>query len=113
MEYVDNLYNSLSRRITFLESAGQYKDNDNRSLLIYLFLVNDMLNGPLSEYLDDNGLAVINRVLSCLREKSCLDIPRTTAGRLHTPTYGSTSLRLTETSNPRKSEEQDLRSGEP
>lgn len=72
MEHTENLYNSLSRYFNVLETVGYYKSDAVNGLLMYLFITEAVLDGPLSAYLDDEGMQAFNNVLRCLHNSGCL-----------------------------------------
>lgn len=72
MEHTENLYNSLSRYFNVLETVGYYKTDAVNGLLMYLFITEAVLDGPLSMYLDDEGMNAFNNVLRCLHNSGCL-----------------------------------------
>ena len=71
MEHTDNAYNSIQHYFNALEQMGSYDQKETADLLIYLFVVNEIFEGGLGQYLDDKGLAVFNKLLRCLY-KGCL-----------------------------------------
>lgn len=110
MEHTDNLYNSLNHYFTALEYMGQYDARETENLIIYLFIVNEILDGNLGVHLDDAGLAQIEKVLRCLYN-GCLIQPVRSLDRIHEPNpYHTTRIiRLSETFVPRYTEDNDVR----
>lgn len=74
MEHTNNLYDSIAHYFDVLDRVGYYKEQDVKKLMIYLFIVEEMFNGQLSQYLDDNGLKVLSSVLRCISASSCFVI---------------------------------------
>lgn len=72
MEHTENVYNSLNKYFNVLEAVGYYRDEGVRGLLMYLFITDAILNGPLGIYLDDEGMTAFNNVLRCLHNSGCL-----------------------------------------
>jgi len=73
MDYIDNAYDSLKRYFTALEYTGSYDKRQTLDLLMYCFIVDKMFDGMLSEYLDNEGLASLNKALSCIYNRNgCL-----------------------------------------
>lgn len=109
MEHIDAAYTSLNRYFDILQTTGTYPRNKTRRLLAYSFLVDAVLEGPLSIYLDNRGLAVINRLLSCLRRDQCLvGIPPGYI-RLSEPRGSYSEVRLSEEDAFRESENDTIR----
>lgn len=74
MEHTNNLYGSIARYFGVLETVGHYDRHDVKKLLIYLFIVEEIFNGQLQQYLDDDGLQVLNNVLRCISKSTCFAI---------------------------------------
>ena len=74
MEHTNNLYDSIAHYFNVLDRVGYYKEQDVKKLMIYLFIVEEMFNGQLSQYLDDDGLEVLSSVLRCISASSCFVI---------------------------------------
>lgn len=106
MDHVGNLCDSFARYFKALEYMGHYDKSETQNLLIYTFLVNEILDGPLGKYLDDEGLIEIEKVLRCLY-KGCLINPVRDNIRIKEPDpyYIGGILRYSEDSNPRYSED--------
>lgn len=71
MEVID-LNNTIPRYFGLLETMGYCKKKDVIGLLAYSFVTKEIFNGPLQEYLDDDGLKAINNMLRCFAKGSCL-----------------------------------------
>lgn len=74
MEHLGNAYNGLVRYFNALENIGYYDPKETQNLAIYSFIVNEIFEGPLEAYLDNEGLASINKALRCIY-KGCLINP--------------------------------------
>lgn len=72
MEHTTNVFNGLKHYFNVLETVGSYDKSDMEGLIIYAFIVNEIFQGPLYNYLDDEGLDAFNKALSCLYRKGCL-----------------------------------------
>ena len=72
MEYAENLYQSLNRYQTALSNVGYYDRRQQRGVLIYLFIVNEVFSGILEDCLDDDGLAALENAIRCLQGAGCL-----------------------------------------
>lgn len=75
MEPIDTTSAALNHYFKVLECTGYYDKNDMHKLLIYMFIVDAILEGPFQQYLEDEHLAAINKALGCLGKNNCL-IPR-------------------------------------
>lgn len=72
MEHTTNVFNGLKHYFDVLETVGSYNKSDMEGLVMYAFIVNEIFQGPLYNYLDDEGLDAFNRALNCLYRKGCL-----------------------------------------
>lgn len=72
MEHTETFYNSVSRYFEALEATGFYPQDQTTDLVLYSFISGVVFDGPLYEYLDDEGLRAFSRVLSCMHRKGCL-----------------------------------------
>ena len=72
MEHIINAYNGLRRYFNVLEQTGSYNKEGTYALAVYSFIVDQVFNGPLYQYLDDEGLNAFNKVLACLYRNGCL-----------------------------------------
>lgn len=72
MDYTDNACESLQRYFDVLETTGRYPQKEVTGLLLYCFIVDQVFDGPLSAYLDDEGLAAFNRAINCIASSSCI-----------------------------------------
>lgn len=104
----------IKHYVSVLESQGFYDTRNVEQLLIYCFLVDSVLDGPLGVYLTDEGLAVINRLLRCLSKYNCLIPAEAPFDRLSTPraVYSDGRLRAAETGDMRDTEDDRFRSTE-
>ena len=73
MEHVDKALGNINRYFDILGVTGHYDDKKTFALLLYSFLVNEVFTGPLSDYLDDNGLSVFLNMFRCLPHDPCMD----------------------------------------
>lgn len=89
---------------------GHYDRKETLDLLIYVFLVNEILDGPLGDYLDDEGMTQVEKALGCLY-KGCLISPVRDSVRFKqgNPDYIRGIPRKSEASEPRQSENERLR----
>lgn len=71
MGHVGNVCRSIHRYFSALEQMGSYDKKETINLLIYLFIIGEIYEGRLSQYLTDEDLAVFEKVLRCLY-KGCL-----------------------------------------
>lgn len=71
MGHVGNVCRSMHRYFSALEQMGNYDKRETINLLIYLFIIGEIYEGRLGQYLDDEGLAQFEKVLRCLY-KGCL-----------------------------------------
>ena len=113
MEHTDNLYASLGHYFDVLKQTGSYDSRETVNLVIYLFIVNDILEGNLGRYLDDDGLAQIEKVLDCLYNV-CLIHPVRENINIKEPNsyFAGDFIRYAETVIPRYSEDTDTRIAE-
>lgn len=72
MDYIDNACESLQRYFDVLETTGRYPQKEVTGLLLYCFIVDQVFDGPLSAYLDDEGLTAFNRAINCIASNGCL-----------------------------------------
>lgn len=114
MEHVDNLYNSLKHYIGVLEQTGHYDKNGSVALLIYTFIVDAILDGPMQVYVDDKDLATLNEVFSCLSRNHCLISRILPDQRISKPRqyYNPVEFRITQSFFPRITDNSDPRSAE-
>lgn len=110
MEHSDNLYNSLVKYFTMLETTGYYDTRETRNLIIYLFIVNEIFEGNLSRHLDDEGLAQIRKALKCLYNGCLISAVRSNV-RFKEPREmaDNSAFRYSEDSAQRISENMDVR----
>ena len=109
MGHDENVYDSLKHYFSVLELTGNYPNNEVIGLLIYCFIVDQVFDGPLSEYLDDAGLAAFNKTLSCLYSKGCLiNNPDTLVISAPRGQRHRASLRISEAEAQRLAENNDL-----
>lgn len=114
MESVGKTNELLKHYVSALESQGFYDITSVEQLLIYCFIVDTILEGPLGFYLTDKDLAIVNRFLRCLSKSNCLIPAVAQFDRLSVPRFGhySGQLRTTETEAMRDTENNDLRTAE-
>jgi len=108
MEHTVNAYNGLRRYFDVLEVQGHYPHAVTEGMLIYTFLVDQIIDGPLWQHLDDKGAAIINSVIRCLAKSGCLVTVPSTGIRLSEPRNMGVvaSFRATEKANLRSTETQ-------
>ncbi len=66
MDYINNAYNSLRHYFDTLEWTGSYDMKETMNLLIYCFVVDEIFNGSLYQYLTDEGLAQFMKMFRCI-----------------------------------------------
>ena len=110
MEHTENLYNSIAHYFSVLEQVGSYKDSDVKKLLAYLFIVEEVFNGQLQQYLDDEGLRAFDNVLRCISNSTCFAVSPDRI-KLQLPVHDSDAdvFRLSETQSTRYTESDDIR----
>lgn len=94
MEHVGNLYNGLTRYFSALEQMGYYDKSETMNLVMYLFIVNEIFEGRLSQHLDDEGLAILQKALRCIYDGCLIDSVRVRRGFKEARPYGYSNLRL-------------------
>lgn len=94
MDHVGNLYNSLTRYFGALEQMGYYDSSETMNLIIYLFIVNEIFEGRLGMYLDDEGLAKIEHALRCIYNGCLIDAVRDNIRLKEGSVYHSRNIRL-------------------
>ena len=114
MEHTDNAYESLQHYFNVLESVGKYKKQDMVGLFIYCFIVDQIFDGPLQPYLDDKGLAALNKAILCIAKNGCLVAMPSTGIHISQPRdyYIGDLYRFSEYGALRYSEDGKLRSAE-
>lgn len=107
VEHVENLYNSLKHYMGVLEQTGSYDKNGSAALLIYTFIVDTILEGPMQGYVDDKDLALLNKVFSCLSRYHCLISRILPEQRISKPRqfYNPVVFRMTQNYFPRITDE--------
>lgn len=85
MEHTVNAYDGLRRYFSVLEAQGFYPEPVTKGMLIYTFLVDQIIDGPLWTHLDNDGAEIINSVLRCLVKSGCLVSMPSTGIRLSEP----------------------------
>jgi len=109
MDHITNVCNSMSRYFTMLEHTGYYDEKETRNLLIYMFVVNEILEGKLGKHLDDAGLAVFEKLFRCLYKGCLIDAVRDrTRFKEENQNYFE-KIRHSQTIVPRITEEDDSR----
>lgn len=111
MEYSDNAYNSLRRYFDVLSQTGSYPYKDVTGLLLYCFIVDQVFEGQLSMYLDDEGLAAFNKAIRCIASNGCLVDSSANTIRITDvrPWSPSQIFRYTESENQRLTEDNNMR----
>ena len=112
MEHIEAAHISLDRYFSLLSVAGSYPKQGVRKLMLYSFLVDTILDGELGEYLDDDGLLLINRLLACLSRNPCLSVVQDTHTRISKPQGSKRHLRISELGKIRQTESDELRTTE-
>jgi hypothetical protein len=114
VEHVENLYNSLKHYIGVLEHTGSYSKNGTIAMLIYTFIVDAILEGPMQVYVDNKDLAILNKVFSCLSRNHCLISRILPDQRVSKPRqyYNPAEFRITQSFFPRITHDSDPRSTE-
>lgn len=113
MEHTENFYNSVSRYFEALEATGFYPQDQTTDLVLYSFISGAVFDGPLYEYLDDEGLRAFSKVLGCMHRKGCL-VSDISLVNLSKPTqhFGHGNLRQSEFYVLRNTEDNSLRTTE-
>jgi hypothetical protein len=111
MVYDGNIYSSLQHYFGTLELTGNYDKKGTLSLLIYCFIHGAILNGPFEEFLEDQDIVILNKLLRCLSKNNCLIQLPISRERIGKPNryYISGNYRETETDYLRSSQEEQLR----
>jgi hypothetical protein len=114
MDHADNLYNSLKHYFGMLEQAGYYNQKETMNLVIYLFIVNEVFNGNLSFYLDDEGLNMFNKTLRCLYNGCLINggVDNITIKDVRPYNLNNFQVRYSENSVTRFTEKSDIRTPE-
>lgn len=108
MDLTNEVYLSLDKYFVSLSHLGYKTDTDVDKLLVFSF-IEELLYGPLSEYITEDDYRDIDRALYCLYG-SCL-IPFPEYKSSFTPTTNNTlkEYRVTETRDLRSTEDFNLR----
>lgn len=85
MEHTVNVYDGIRHYFGALEAHGFYPESATNGMLIYTFLVDQIIDGSLWPHLDDDGARIINNVLRCLVKSGCLVSMPSTGIRLSEP----------------------------
>lgn len=96
MEHIESAHIAVDKYFEVLSRIGFFSEKRTRKLLVYSFLVDAILEGPLQEYLDDEGLSAVQSILECLAKDMCLSFIPSDYVRLSSPRGAATSLRITE-----------------
>jgi len=114
MVYDGNVYSSLQHYFSTLEMIGNYDKKETLSLLIFCFIHSAILSGPFEEFLEDEDVVVLNKLLRCLGRNSCLIQLPASRERVGKPkvNYTSGSYRITETEYTRTTQDEHLRTTE-
>ena len=111
MGHIKNVFDSLTHYVDLLEWTGEYDKDDTAALLVYVFIVDAIFNGPLQYYAEDKDLSVLNKVIACLSKQNCA-IPRIPSGqRASKPKlyYNPAVFRMTQDYFPRKADDDNMR----
>ena len=110
MGHIENLYNSIAHYFSVLEQVGTYKNADVKKLLAYLFIVEEVFNGQLQQYLDDEGLHAFDNVLRCISHSTCFAVsPDRIKLQLPVNDPDARVFRVSETQSTRYTESDDIR----
>lgn len=111
MVHTENLYNSLKHYFDALENTGYYDEKGTSALLIYTFIVDAILEGPMQSYVEDEDLVVLNKVFECLSRNHCLISRIMPRQRISKPRqyYNPSIYRITQAYFPRTMEEDGLK----
>lgn len=72
MVHIENLYNSLKHYQDALEYTGYYDKAGTQALLIYTFIVDAILEGPMQDHITDEDLLALNKLFNCLSKQHCV-----------------------------------------
>lgn len=108
MELTDEVYNSVNRYFSVLSHIGYKSYNEVEQLLIFTF-IEEMLYGPLSQYLTEKDYNIINNSLYCLYGSCMIPFPDYKKSIYSTVYRMPDEYRITETGTLRLSESSELR----
>ena len=108
MELTDEVYNSINRYFSVLSHLGYKQDSEVNKLIVLTFL-EELLYGPLSQFITEEDYKSISRSLHCLYG-SCM-IPFPDYKKSYNPTIHKMldEYRIAETGEFRDSEKHELR----
>lgn len=72
MDHIKNAYTGLKRYFDTLALTGYYPRKHVQGLLMYLFIVDTILEGPWQEYIEDKDIGILNNVIKCLARDGCI-----------------------------------------
>lgn len=81
MEVINDVLNSINKYFHSLSNLGYKKDKDVNNLIAYLF-IEELLCGPMSQFITDADYNSIDKALYCLYGTSCM-IPYPDYKRTH------------------------------
>lgn len=108
MEISDNLSNSLTHYFNALEHTGYRPYGEVYNLLAYV-IIEEMLTGPMSEFIDEKDYKMINNALYCLYGTCLIPYPHYLNGIAEVRSRRLERLRITEENVTRISESSALR----
>lgn len=74
MELTNEVYNSVNRYFSVLKHTGYKPDKDVEQLLVFIF-IEEMLYGPLSQYITEEDYKSITNALYCLYGSCTIPFP--------------------------------------
>lgn len=106
----NEVLHSINLYYNALANFGYKKQDDVNKLLIYIF-IDDLLTGPMRQYINELDLRVISKALNCLYGSSCLIPypPKANEDELFGHFDFDIKPRITEGSNVRFTEDGDMR----
>lgn len=108
MQLVTDVYNSLNRYFSLLSHTGYKSYNEVYKLIVYIF-IEELLYGPLSEYIDDKDYNDINDALYCLYGSCMIPYPNYKESYTNVVSRIPDKYRITEDSIIRQSNDNKLR----
>lgn len=74
MELTNEVYNSINNYFSILSHTGYKSYSEVYKLLVFSF-IEEMLNGPMSQYVTEKDYTIVNNALYCLYGSCMIPFP--------------------------------------
>lgn len=108
MELTNEAYEAINKYFSVLEHTGYKPYNEVEKLFVFLF-IEELLTGPMSEFITEEDYDIISNSLYCLYGTCMLTFPTYKEGVSHIRNNGFDNYRITEDNIARRSEDNNIR----